>query len=52
MKILMTYPQNPDSFWSFKHVLRLVSKRSAPSSTSNRISEAIHYRSQDRQLWT
>jgi radical SAM superfamily enzyme YgiQ (UPF0313 family) len=29
MKILMIYPQNPDSFWSFKHVLRLVSKRSA-----------------------
>jgi radical SAM superfamily enzyme YgiQ (UPF0313 family) len=24
----MVYPQNPDSFWSFKHVLRFVSKRS------------------------
>jgi radical SAM superfamily enzyme YgiQ (UPF0313 family) len=28
MKILMVYPQNPDTFWSFKHVLRFVSKRS------------------------
>jgi radical SAM superfamily enzyme YgiQ (UPF0313 family) len=24
----MVYPQNPDTFWSFKHVLRFVSKRS------------------------
>jgi radical SAM superfamily enzyme YgiQ (UPF0313 family) len=24
----MIYPQNPDTFWSFKHVLRFVSKRS------------------------
>ena len=29
MRILMVYPQNPDTFWSFKHVLRFVSKRSA-----------------------
>ena len=25
----MVYPQNPDTFWSFKHVMRFVSKRSA-----------------------
>ncbi len=29
MKILLVYPPTPDTFWSFKHVLRLVSKRSA-----------------------
>jgi len=28
MKILLVYPQNPDTFWSFKHVLHFVSKRS------------------------
>jgi radical SAM superfamily enzyme YgiQ (UPF0313 family) len=28
MRILLVYPQNPDTFWSFKHVLRFVSKRS------------------------
>jgi radical SAM superfamily enzyme YgiQ (UPF0313 family) len=28
MKVLMVYPQNPDTFWSFKHVLRFVSKKS------------------------
>lgn len=28
MNILMVYPQNPDTFWSFKHVLPFVSKRS------------------------
>jgi radical SAM superfamily enzyme YgiQ (UPF0313 family) len=28
MKVLLIYPQNPDTFWSFKHVLRFVSKRS------------------------
>ena len=28
MRILLFYPQNPDTFWSFKHVLRFVSKRS------------------------
>jgi radical SAM superfamily enzyme YgiQ (UPF0313 family) len=28
MKILLVYPQNPDTFWSFKHVLRFVAKRS------------------------
>jgi radical SAM superfamily enzyme YgiQ (UPF0313 family) len=29
MKVLMVYPETPGSFWSLKHVLRLVSKRSA-----------------------
>ena len=28
MKVLLVYPQNPDTFWSFKHVLRFVSKHS------------------------
>lgn len=28
MRVLLVYPQNPDTFWSFKHVLRFVSKRS------------------------
>src|SRR5436190_3863283 len=28
MKVLLVYPKNPDTFWSFKHVLRFVSKRS------------------------
>ena len=29
MKILLVYPQGPDTFWSFKHVLRFVAKRAA-----------------------
>ena len=29
MKIVLVYPPTPDTFWSFKHVLQLVSKRSA-----------------------
>jgi len=29
MKILLLSPQTPDTFWSFKHVLRFVSKRAA-----------------------
>jgi radical SAM superfamily enzyme YgiQ (UPF0313 family) len=29
MKILLVYPRTPDTFWSFKHVLRFVSKRAA-----------------------
>jgi radical SAM superfamily enzyme YgiQ (UPF0313 family) len=29
MRILLVYPQSPDTFWSFKHVLHFVSKRSA-----------------------
>ncbi len=28
MRILLVYPQNPDTFWSFKHVLHFVSKKS------------------------
>jgi len=28
MKILLVYPQSPDTFWSFKHALRFVSKKS------------------------
>src|SRR5512139_1178351 len=27
MRILFVYPQYPDTFWSFKHALRFVSKR-------------------------
>ncbi len=29
MKILLVYPQYPDTFWSFKHALRFVSKKAA-----------------------
>jgi len=29
MKILLVYPSCPDTFWSFKHVLRFVAKRAA-----------------------
>ena len=29
MRILLVYPRTPDTFWSFKHVLRFVSKRAA-----------------------
>jgi radical SAM superfamily enzyme YgiQ (UPF0313 family) len=29
MRILLVSPQTPDTFWSFKHVLRFVSKRAA-----------------------
>ena len=29
MKVLLLYPPTPDTFWSFKHVLRFVSKRAA-----------------------
>ena len=29
MNVLLVYPRNPDSFWSFKHVLKLVSKKCA-----------------------
>ena len=29
MKILLVYPATPETFWSFKHVLRFVSKRAA-----------------------
>ena len=29
MKLLLVYPSTPETFWSFKHVLRFVSKRAA-----------------------
>ncbi|MFC2086565.1 B12-binding domain-containing radical SAM protein [Bacteroidota bacterium] len=29
MKILMIYPQYPDTFWSYKHALRFISKKAA-----------------------
>lgn len=29
MNVLLVYPQTPDTFWSFKYVLRFVSKRAA-----------------------
>jgi radical SAM superfamily enzyme YgiQ (UPF0313 family) len=29
MNILLVYPQNPDSFWSFKHALRFISRKAA-----------------------
>lgn len=29
MRILLVYPQTPDTFWSFKHLLRFVSKQAA-----------------------
>ena len=29
MKVLLVYPSTPETFWSFKHVLRFVSKRAA-----------------------
>ena len=29
MKVLLVYPQYPDTFWSFKHALRFISKKAA-----------------------
>ena len=29
MNILLVYPQNPDTFWSFKHALKFISKKAA-----------------------
>jgi radical SAM superfamily enzyme YgiQ (UPF0313 family) len=29
MRVLLVYPETPDTFWSFKHVLRLVSRKAA-----------------------
>jgi radical SAM superfamily enzyme YgiQ (UPF0313 family) len=29
LKILLVYPQHPDTFWSFKHALKFVSKKAA-----------------------
>ena len=28
MNILLVYPQYPDTFWSFKHALKFISKKS------------------------
>jgi hypothetical protein len=28
MKALLIYPQYPDTFWSFKHAIRFISKKS------------------------
>jgi len=27
LKVLLVYPQYPDTFWSFKHALKFVSKK-------------------------
>ena len=29
MKILLVYPQYPDTFWSFKHALKFIDKKAA-----------------------
>ena len=29
MRVLLVYPETPDTFWSFKHVVRLVARKSA-----------------------
>lgn len=29
MKILLVYPQHPDTFWSFKHALKFISKKAS-----------------------
>jgi len=29
LKILLVYPQYPDTFWSFRHALRVAAKRAA-----------------------
>jgi len=29
LKILLVYPQHPDTFWSFKHALKLIAKKAA-----------------------
>jgi len=29
MKILMVYPKYPDTFWSFKHALKFISKKAS-----------------------
>jgi hypothetical protein len=29
MKILLIHPQTPDTFWSFQHLLRFMSKKAA-----------------------
>ena len=29
MKILLVYPEYPDTFWSFKHALKFISKKAS-----------------------
>ena len=29
MKVLLVYPEFPDTYWSFRHALRFIGKRSA-----------------------
>ncbi len=29
MKVLLLYPETPETFWSFRHALRLVSRKAA-----------------------
>ena len=29
MRVLLVYPETPDTFWSFKHVVRLVARKAA-----------------------
>ena len=29
MKVLLVYPSIPDTFWSFKHILKFIRKRAA-----------------------
>jgi hypothetical protein len=29
MKVLLVYPQYPDTFWGFKHALKFVSKKAS-----------------------
>jgi len=29
MKILLVFPKYPDTFWSFKHALKLISKKAS-----------------------
>jgi len=29
MKVLLVYPEHPETFWSFKHALKFISKKSS-----------------------
>jgi hypothetical protein len=29
MKVLLVYPKYPDTYWSFKHALKFISKKAA-----------------------
>jgi hypothetical protein len=39
MKILLIYPQCPNSFWGFKHALKFISKKGSSATTwiNNRV---------------